>query len=118
MITMSEFLLQEMKRRGFVSARAFADWLGIAHTTINRMLNEKDSSDPNAKTMAILSKKLDVPIETLFVIAYPEIDDAQLSQDPEALALAQQIVNLPPQERQVIESAIIGMLARIKQVPE
>lgn len=108
MLTFRDFLLEEMRKRD-MNVSAFARFLGITHTAVNRFLD--GTTEPAPRTLAVMSEKLNVPIETLFSIAYPNIDNAVFKDDPEALMLAKQISELPPDKRELIISAIVGMLA-------
>lgn len=112
-----DFLLEEMKKRN-MSVHAFAHWMGMAHTTINRLLDTRENTEPSAKTLAIMSEKLNVPIDVLFALAYPNIENAQFRNDPEALALAQQITELPADKREMMQALIVGLLAQNKQPPD
>ncbi len=117
MPTFREFLLDEIKKRD-MSVYAFAHWLGMTHTAINRLLDERKNTDPSPKTLAIMSVKLNMPIETLFAMAYPDIENANFKSDPDAQALAQQIIELPAEKREMMQALIVGLLARNKQPPD
>lgn len=104
-----DFLLDEIQKRN-MSVSGFAHWLGVTHTTINRLLDSRVETDPSAKTLAVMSEKLEVPIEALFSMAYPNIENARFSDDPDALALAKRISKLSAKQREFIVSAIKGML--------
>lgn len=108
-----DFLLHEIKKRD-MSVHAFAQMLGIAHSTINRLLDERETTDPSAKTLAIMSEKLNIKIDVLFALAYPNLENAQFRDDPKALVLARQISELSPDAQEMMQAFIVGLLARSK----
>lgn len=104
-----DFLLNEMKQRD-MSARSLADFMGVSHTLINRLIDSRNPTEPSLDFLLKLSKATHVSFVSLVELAYPEIiQESTLS--PQARILAQQIEQLPPQAQQAITMMIRGILA-------
>jgi|GEM_PF-1934668 len=114
MKTFKHFLLEEMKKQQ-MSARAFAHWVGITHTTMNRLLDPKDDKPPSLASLVLIARKTKTPMGVLFKLIYPDAEDDLLRFDPDVIALAQQILELPIEQRDLAESLILGMTLKNQQ---
>ncbi len=109
-----DFLLRELQKRN-MSIREFATWLGINNSTINKYLDTKENRLPSLETLAIIAQKTGTPLDVLFGMIYPDIDDDLVRFDAEIMSIAQQIVELPPEKREQVEAFIIGTLLQTQK---
>lgn len=101
-----QFLLDEMKRRD-MSARAFAEFVGVATSTITRATDEREPAVPGIEFLIKLAQATGVSITALVALAYPEVT-LSTRPSPSAQILAQQIEKLPEAQRQIIAAIIRG----------
>jgi transcriptional regulator with XRE-family HTH domain len=97
-----------MKQRD-LSARGFADFVGVSHTLINRLIDGRNPYEPSLDFLLTLSKATQVSFISLVELAFPEIIEAS-TLSPQARILAEQIEQLPPQAQEAISMMIRGML--------
>lgn len=100
---LAKYIRQEIEQRR-VSMEDFADEVGVARTTILRILSGKI---PRQATMIKLSYALHVDIRTLSALIAPE---ASHEFRPEILVLAERISQLPPQAQEFVDTMIRGIL--------
>lgn len=107
-VSLSGFIQSEMQKRN-MSARQFAQFIGVSHGTINRFLDfgTKDVGYPSVDFMFKLAKATETDVGTLMAMIEP--NPAPI--DPETLAVAQQFQQLSEAERKLIFAAIRGLLA-------
>lgn len=113
--TLGGFILAEMQKRN-MSARAFAELIGVDHSQVNKFLNHgiKESyagravGDPSLDFLAKLSQATGVSVYTLIGLVMPNLADVNV--DAEARALADQIRRLPPESRRLIDAFIYAAL--------
>lgn len=99
-----EFILGEMKRRG-MSAREFAKFVGVGHTTINDLVS-KDRI-PGIDFLSKLADATQTDLAALMYLTFPETATRNaLSAD--ARILAQRIEQLPEPVREAVKAMIIG----------
>lgn len=96
------FILDEIQKRG-ISGRELARLVGVANTTIQRAIDE-NPPEPTLDFLTKLARVTGVSVTTL--VAMVVADDVVA--DAEALALAEQIKNLPPDKREMIEALVRG----------
>ena len=102
-----EFLNDEMKRRGYDSARQFAEFLDVDPATVSRAVSAHNPTRPGLKFILKLAEKTGYSVQYLIALAYPDVaGETQLS--PSAALLAQQIEQLPEHLQEVIRSLIRG----------
>ncbi|MCL4254210.1 MAG: helix-turn-helix domain-containing protein [Anaerolineae bacterium] len=104
-----EFLLNEIQKRD-MSIREFASWLGINNSSINKYLDTKENRVPSLETLAIIAQKTGTPVDVLFGMIYPEVDEKFLRIDAKTMRIAQQITQLPPEKREIVEAFILGTI--------
>jgi DNA-binding XRE family transcriptional regulator len=68
-----EFIFEEMKKRD-MSARQFAEFLGVTHDTVNRMLTHKEDYLPSIDTAIKVGEKLGINPAVVLTLAYPDLD--------------------------------------------
>ncbi len=109
--TLKEFIEQQLRDR-YMSARQFADLVGVSNTTINRLISSKPNEDrtPKVDVLLKISKATNTSIIYLLNIAYPEIqkplaDAMRTSTD--TLLLSQRIEQLPEHIREAIDTLIM-----------
>lgn len=102
------FLEDEMKKRS-LSARQFADFVGVGHTTINRLIDPRNVVPPSMEVLLKVSNATKRSLLSLVELAYPnEVSDTNLS--PSAQILAQDIEELPDN----LKEAVLALVRRVK----
>lgn len=100
------FILEEMRARD-MSARQFAEFVGVSHTTINKFTDERSSDQtPSLGFLVRLAEATNTDLIALIELVFPGASEMQLS--PAAKVLAQRIESLPDEIRIVVESIIRG----------
>lgn len=101
-----EFILNEMKRRD-MSARAFAEFVGVGNSTINRFVSESNNYAPSLDFLSKLSDATQTDLASLLYLSFPETASRNaLSTD--ARILAQRIEQLPEPVRDAVKAMIVG----------
>lgn len=106
--SLKQFIKDEMSLRGMTSAREFSRLVGVAHITINRILDER-ADQPYKPTIDILiriSKATGKDISSIVYMLYPELHTNAPSAS--AVLLAQQIEQLPEDEQRVVRAFLFG----------
>jgi transcriptional regulator with XRE-family HTH domain len=107
LMTLSEFILSEMKRLE-ISARELSRRAGLGESTVQKIIDERDSRIPSIETLEKLAKATGHPLLTLVRLVKPDASDV----DAEALVMARRIQALPEATRQVLEEmtriAVLG----------
>lgn len=102
-----EFLLNEIRKRD-MSVRQFAEFVGVAHSTINRMLDERGDSTPTLDSLLKISDATHTDLYSLLSIAFPDVVQKNaLSAD--ARIIAQRIEQAPEHVRKAIETLLAGI---------
>jgi transcriptional regulator with XRE-family HTH domain len=110
--TLEEFVLAQMAQRD-MSARQFAEFVGVSHSTVNRMLDSRNEIPPSMEVLIKISNATRVNLTTLIQLSYPDIAlDEGLS--PSAQLLAQQFEELPDNIKDVIMTLINSHSLRVK----
>jgi transcriptional regulator with XRE-family HTH domain len=104
--TLRDFLMEEMKRRE-MSMRQFAEFVGVAHTTVTRAVDPVSPPPPSFDFLVKLAKATKTDIRTIAAIVAP---DAVIDQSPEVLMLAERISRLTDDQRKLIDAAITGIV--------
>jgi transcriptional regulator with XRE-family HTH domain len=101
--TFGEFILAEMRERD-MSAREFARFIGISPTVINKFLNygEKEVGYPSVDFLLKLAKATETDVGALMRMLDPELDEL----DPQVMVIAQEIANLSPHDRRLVEGFV------------
>ena len=100
-----------------MSAREFATFVGVPHGTINKYrvhgLNTeyagKPVGDPSGEFMYKLYKATHVGIDSLWKLVYPDIE----APSTESWIIADMIINLPDEQREVVETFMQGIALQI-----
>ncbi len=104
---LGDFILNEMKQRQ-MSARAFAEFIDVTHSTINKFVDfgKKDVGYPSIEFLIKLAKATKTDIRTLIALVVPPevLEPSDVS--PESILLSQRIEQLPEQYREVIDSIL------------
>jgi transcriptional regulator with XRE-family HTH domain len=107
LMTLSEFLITEMKRLD-ISARELSRRAGLGESTVQKIIDERDARVPSIETLSKLAKVTGHSLLTLVRLVEPDATDV----DPEALVMARRIQALPDATRKVLEdltrSATLG----------
>lgn len=101
MQSLREFILEDMRRRG-MSGREYADFVGVANSTIVRATAERKPPPPSIDFLAKLAKATHVDICILVAFVYPALTNTS-AQNSIIGALASQL----PADKQ---DAILAML--------
>lgn len=106
MTLLREFLQQEMRIRKLDSARDFAEFVGVSHTTINRIMSDtKDEFFPSVAFLKKLALATHTDICVLMAMVVPEATLVE----PDAALLAGRIARLPRPQREMLDTMIIGL---------
>lgn len=112
MNTLREFIANEVKRRE-MSARQFADLVGVNHKTINKFLDTKsDPGNPSMEFLLKLSRATNTSIITLIELAYPEVRESLSGPTPSAEVLAERIDQLPADKQRMMIAIVNDWLSQ------
>lgn len=104
--TLRQFILDQMSDR-HMSARQFAEFVGVAHTTINRAVDTRKEPKPSIEFLLSLSKATNVSVLTLLEMAYPDEVKAN-AVTPSIQVMAQMLSELPENIQQAIHAIIFS----------
>lgn len=102
--TLQNFILDEIKKRQ-MSMRKFAEALDIAPSTLSRILDTKNPSQPTIETLIKLAEMTHTSLETLTALAYPDLADAT-KMSPTARVVGQNFEKLPEDLQNTIMTII------------
>jgi len=103
-MTLDQFIESEMKKRG-MSLREFAKLIDISPSAISKYLNSASERGVSIDFMVKLARGTNTDLSSIVAMVYP--DDTTIN--PQARILAERIINLPPDKRQMVESLLLGM---------
>lgn len=109
---LSNFIAQEIQRRG-ISARQFAEFVGVSSNTINRMLDPEDESSPSLDFLVKLANATNADLIAVISLAYPEVRQ-KTALTPTAAIIAQRIEQLAEDDRETVEAFVAGLALRKK----
>lgn len=72
LFTLGDFIEQEMKQRGNISLRAFAEEIGVSHTTLANHIKHPDTR-PSLDFLERLSDKTGASLNVLIMLASPAL---------------------------------------------
>jgi transcriptional regulator with XRE-family HTH domain len=104
MITLAEFITQEMRRRN-MSARQFADFVGVTNQTISRAVDPSKVPQHGLDFLNKLAKATNTDLCTIVSLLYPE--ETKIS--ARARVLAERIDRLPQVEQDIIDRYLLGL---------
>lgn len=111
----TQFLIDQADQRK-LSARKFAAFAGINHEVITRFMNNAPSDEvgyPSLSTLRKLSDATNVSLLTLIALAFP--GGTNLDINTNIRLLAEQIAQLSPADRVLVEGFIRDALAKRAQ---
>jgi transcriptional regulator with XRE-family HTH domain len=94
---LGKFIVSEMRKRNFTE-REFADFVGVASSTINGYVSEATSRhhEPSLRFLKRLSEATGISMKLALSLAYPELGkELEAGVDPRILALAERLGELP-----------------------
>lgn len=97
MTTLGDFIENELRQR-HMSAREFATFIGVAHTTVGRAMY-KDAPDPTLDFLVKLARATNVDLCTLVALVKP--DDVKIQ--PDIQLIADRIARLPADKREIVD---------------
>jgi transcriptional regulator with XRE-family HTH domain len=103
--TLREFIREEMNKRD-MSARQFADLLGVAPSTITTHLDDKSNTEPTLSFLRKLARQTGVPLASIIAMAFPDVAGEISDIPPDVLLLAIRFNHLPEPIRDVIKRLI------------
>lgn len=106
-----EFIEREMTARD-MSTHEFADFVGVSQSTIVRAMSYEDAPEPKLNFLAKLAVATKVDIGVLVSLIKPEASKIS----PDARLLAERIEQLSPQDREFLDTYILGLA--LKRVNE
>lgn len=104
MLTIAEFIKQDMKQRG-MSIREYADFIGSTHPTVSKYI--EGGNHIQWGFLVSLSRATHVDIGTLARYAAPEVAFEDV---PDTRAIMDRINRLPPTYKKTIIEMIDGLL--------
>lgn len=99
-----EFISEEIKKRD-MSGRQFAEFLGLTHDTVNRMLSHKEDYFPTIETARKIGEKLGINPAVILTLAYPDLNFSGMGGDQ---LLFSERFNKAPED---IQNAVMILLA-------
>ena len=110
MDTLKDFVKREMRLRDIKSARAFAELVGVTHTTINNIIDEREDAKDYQPSIDVLVKLATATGHDLISILRIVLPDVQFGDfgDPESKILAKQIEQLSEDKRSLVKAFIAG----------
>lgn len=93
---LGKFIQAEMQRRE-LSANQFASIVGVSHTTIGRLIEPGDETQPTLDFLIKLAKATHTDICSLVALVAPEATTT----NAEAQLLAERIARLPADKREI-----------------
>lgn len=102
--TMGDWLLAEVEKRG-MSVREFAAFIGVAHTTLNRLLDygTKDVGYPSVDLLFKLARATKTDISQLMRLLDASIAEFDNQFDAQTHIFAGQFQQLSARERHMVE---------------
>lgn len=104
--TFQDFLEDEMNRRK-VSQNQFAELIGIASSTITRLMNRRNPSLPSIDLIVKLSDLTGVDAGTLLGLAFPALAE-RMKLSADTRLMAQRIEQAPENVQSLIKTLIRG----------
>lgn len=109
--TLPQFIRDYLKTSE-MSARKLAERAGVSSRTINKIIDESKPYDeePSMRLLLKLAKATNTNVFTLITMAYPEAAaeaEAYIGRGVNYALLAEQIENLPPAVRDIIDRLIL-----------
>jgi transcriptional regulator with XRE-family HTH domain len=119
--TLGAFIHAEMLRRD-MTAREFAEYVGVTHSTINKFLNHgisntyagKPVGEPSVDFLVKLARATHTDICSLMALIAPDVTTT----NAEAQVIAERIARLPPDKREIIDSFLLGLTLKGRQQGE
>lgn len=102
-----QFIEAEMKNRKLDSLRRFAEFVGISHQTMNRLMRPTNPEMPSRRTLAKIAEATNVDIR--FIVGLVEPDSIR-GIATEADVLADKISRLPKRDQDAIRAMVDSML--------
>lgn len=99
--SLKEFIEGEMRRRD-MSARQFAEFVGVAHTTINRAIDPSEATTPSPDFLVKLARATKINLSSLIALIMPEVETTRV--DARSQMLAERIAQLPADKREIAEA--------------
>lgn len=99
---LGEFIEAEIKRRD-MSARQFADMVGVVHSTITKAMYT-DPPEPSLDFLRKLAKATGVNVLDLVALYLPE----ESKIDGQTRIIAERIARLPPDKREFVDTFLWG----------
>jgi len=109
--TLGKFILDEMHIRN-MSMRKFADYVGVSHPTISRLVNGDDPPIPSLDFLAKLASATKIDPCALFELIFP---DLAVDLDPDARILATQIGDLSDDAKNMLKTMVVATVLKKSQ---
>lgn len=105
-----------------MSAREFAEYVGVPHSSINKFLNHgitdtyagKPVGDPSVDFLIKLARATHIDICTLMALIAPDVT----ARRAEAEIIADRILNLPPEQREIVDTFLSGLAVKGREKRE
>lgn len=111
MVTLSEFILQDMADRGMESLREYAEFIGITHPTLSKYVSNPHKTI-QWEFLVKLSRATKTDIGILARYAAPDVAFETL---PDTNIIAERINRLPTEFRKTILDMVDAYLAQQKR---
>ena len=106
-LTFRDFMLDEMARREFKSAREFAHFLELDQTMVSQSISAANPRTPGLKFLVQVAEKTGAPIEQLLRLAYPDLP-SETGLSPSAALFAHQFDKAPQHIQETIRLLLRG----------
>lgn len=105
--TIQEYIRALMRDLGMNSHREFADYLGVHHSKIDRLMN--DQFAPKLEFLELLFTKSRTDPETAGTLAFPNLPRRPQTLSPLARLIARRFDELPEEFKARVADAILGI---------
>lgn len=99
------FILTEIRKRD-MSVRQFSEFVGVAHSTVNRILDENDQSTPTLESLLKIADATNTDLYALLGLTFPDIVQ-RTALSPDARIIAQRVEQAPEHIREAIRALLL-----------
>lgn len=100
---LADFINEEMKRRD-MSIRQFADFLGVTHPTVSKIIDPRDPKRPSLEFLIKLADVTQSDIRDLVAMVAPEV----AGESANVAALSARFRRLNKEQQEIIDRLIAG----------
>ncbi len=104
--TLRDFVMDQMHSRD-MSAREFAISIGVSNSTINRIVDPRNTQEPDLESITKLARGTKTNLRHLLALAYPDMADLLNEKvAPHVLVLAEMVHQLSEADQEILASFV------------